>query len=419
MEPTKLALEKAYNYPLFQALAHRRSRRFRLGCEIEDGSFQYKSDKEPVPLSKTETALLCFAAAGQTGLIVAGDNPFRLGGDCQPTWDGRTFPSVCNTQKTALLFTNDEGVYLYKPRKSKRAVEIETLDDLANRLQDFDKDVIKIKDGRLEIPHSPPALFRSNIHDVNYPGQTMFLPVVDVSYEEINAFLAAIRFEGYYYTDPDTGKPAGMEKWIDKLKLSMNVPLQLLEQKLLVSCSLSAAFMIQNLLLMAEAMGLGGMPFGGFNPLIIMGGTPICRGLGFHWITTKKGALNPIGIDGVFESYCPPYWENISSAVDALVNEKYGPGGTYTPETDRTPLLDQELAAKRAEKVPEEVIQCTKDLCTYIYENYGRFPGTVDTMSIPISACIHHLDLDYYKENYVPGLINETHERHMADWHGK
>jgi len=201
--------------------------------------------------------------------------------------------------------------------------------------------------------------------------------------------------------------------------LSMKVPLQLLEQKLLVSCSLSAAFMIQNLLLMAEAMGLGGMPFGGFNPLIIMGGTPICRGLGFHWITTKKGELNPIGIDGVFESYCPPYWENMSSPVDALVNEKYGPGGTYTPETDRTPLLDQELAAKRAEKVPEEVIQCTKDLCTYIYENYGRFPGTVDTMSIPISACIHHLDLDYYKENYVPGLINETHERHMADWHGK
>lgn len=103
METTKLALEKAYNYPLFQALAHRRSRRFRLGCEIEDGSFQYKSDKEPVPLSKTETALLCFSAAGQMGLIVAGDNLFRLGGDCQPTWDGRTFPSVCNTQPDSFL----------------------------------------------------------------------------------------------------------------------------------------------------------------------------------------------------------------------------------------------------------------------------------------------------------------------------
>jgi len=43
MEINKLALEKAYNYPLFQALAHRRSRRFRLGCEIEDGPFQYKA----------------------------------------------------------------------------------------------------------------------------------------------------------------------------------------------------------------------------------------------------------------------------------------------------------------------------------------------------------------------------------------
>lgn len=298
-------------------------------------------------------------------------------------------------------------------------MEIETLDELANRLQDFAKDVIKIKDGRLEIPHSPAVLGPANIHNINYPGQTVFFPVVDVSYAAINTFLGGFRYGISYYTDPDTGKPAGMEKWVDKLHLSVAVPLPLREQRLLVACSLSAAFMVQNLILMAEAMGLGSVPFSGFNPFVVMGGTPITQGLGFRWVTTKKGGLNPVGIDGVLESHCPPYWENMSSAVDALINDKYGPGGTYTPEADPTPFLDQEATAKRAEKVPGEVLQCVKDLCTYIYETYGRFPGTVDTMSIPISACVHHLDLDYYKKYYVPGLINETQARHMAEWHSK
>ena len=52
------ALDQAWNYPLFEALYRRRSRRFGLGFEMPEGPFKYKSAHAPVPLSELEEALL-------------------------------------------------------------------------------------------------------------------------------------------------------------------------------------------------------------------------------------------------------------------------------------------------------------------------------------------------------------------------
>jgi len=51
-------VEKAWNFPLFEAIVGRRSRRFGFGMELSHGPFSYKSDKEPVPLDEAETAML-------------------------------------------------------------------------------------------------------------------------------------------------------------------------------------------------------------------------------------------------------------------------------------------------------------------------------------------------------------------------
>ena len=63
----KPEVEAAWNYPLFEALMGRRSRRFGFGMELEHGPFVYKSEKEPMSLSEEETALLVAAATGVTG----------------------------------------------------------------------------------------------------------------------------------------------------------------------------------------------------------------------------------------------------------------------------------------------------------------------------------------------------------------
>lgn len=51
-------LDKVSEYPLFEALYGRRSRRFGLGFEMTEGPFKYKSHHAPVPLSDIEEALL-------------------------------------------------------------------------------------------------------------------------------------------------------------------------------------------------------------------------------------------------------------------------------------------------------------------------------------------------------------------------
>ena len=63
-------VEKAWNFPLFEAIVGRRSRRFGFGMELSHGPFAYKSDKDPLPLDEAETAILVAAATGVTGAIL-------------------------------------------------------------------------------------------------------------------------------------------------------------------------------------------------------------------------------------------------------------------------------------------------------------------------------------------------------------
>ncbi len=101
-------VEKAWNFPLFEAIVGRRSRRFGFGMELSHGPFSYKSDKEPVPLDEAETAMLVAAATGVTGAILC-EGEFQ-GGMVKSV--GRPHPSAVGSHRTELFFTNDDGVFL-------------------------------------------------------------------------------------------------------------------------------------------------------------------------------------------------------------------------------------------------------------------------------------------------------------------
>ena len=68
-------------------------------------------------------------------------------------------------------------------------------------------------------------------------------------------------------------------------------------------------------------------------------------------------------------------------------------------------------------EVSDEGIACAKAVCKYIYETYGRFPASVDTMHLMWFMQAHHLDLDYYATYFRPGACSESHLTHMATWH--
>lgn len=67
--------------------------------------------------------------------------------------------------------------------------------------------------------------------------------------------------------------------------------------------------------------------------------------------------------------------------------------------------------------VSEEGSACTKAVCNYIYQTYGRFPATVDAMHLMWLMQAHHLDTDYYDRFFRPGAYGSTHAAHVATWH--
>jgi len=69
-------------------------------------------------------------------------------------------------------------------------------------------------------------------------------------------------------------------------------------------------------------------------------------------------------------------------------------------------------------EISPEGIECTKAICNYIHETYGRFPGTVDAMHLMWLMQVHHLDLDFYDRFFRPGAYGATHAAHLASWHG-
>ncbi len=54
---------------------------------------------------------------------------------------------------------------------------------------------------------------------------------------------------------------------------------------------------------------------------------------------------------------------------------------------------------------------------SYIYDMFGKFPGTVDTMRLMWFMHVHHLDLDVYDRFFKIGAYGNTHAAHMAPWH--
>src|SRR4029077_2794340 len=119
-------LNAAWNYPLFEALYGRRSRRFGLGFEMPEGPFRHKSPHAPVPLSELEEALLVGAGAGFSGMAFW-DLPTP---PLYPGLSGRTFPTTRSGGHTALLFSKDRGFYVLDGDvAATRLREIETADE--------------------------------------------------------------------------------------------------------------------------------------------------------------------------------------------------------------------------------------------------------------------------------------------------
>ena len=468
---THNGLNNFLSYPFISCLEERRTRRVARGTSIDAGPLSHTSTNRPAPLSRLEEAIL-IVCTGATGMTTH-DGPLE-----KPNGGGRELgtpflnvvaraaSSADDCQATSFFLINDDGVFLLRQPKGRDAVD--TMKSLPPRWSDWkDQDWIaaadavrvRVSDHRVEFPREFPYYLGWNRQISNRPGTTLLFPVVDCTWQYINAILILL-------SEPDGQRPLFIDDfrkfhpkgivetlaWLGgKLGLSTEIPyqpiggLKWVRNKFVnrnnpaplglsrpLRTDYECFFAMQNLMLVGQAMGVGGWIHSSIFPPYIYETDPSkgWYGLGFRMMTPRKlsptppipaSQPNPVGIDKVLEGLCPPYVGNMSEAVERVVEAKYGPRGPYGDQAVfARPYRDPRSGAaylERASHYSKEAIEYTKEICTYLYETYGRFPAHVDAFHTPgMWVQFSHLELEYYEKFFEPGQYARQ-SRHDALWH--
>ncbi|MFF4250242.1 hypothetical protein ACFY1L_03405 [Streptomyces sp. NPDC001663] len=438
--------------PLLDTVWHRRTHRVSRGASVPAGSMSYRSTHTQQPLSELEEAVL-IAITGCTGLTMP-DRPFEDPRDGKPimakpnlTMAGRTAGSPDNAQGTHFFMINDTGTYYLRklPPAPQEPFDAETLAARAAQSK------VKVLDHRLDVPQNRrdfPAYLDSNRFLSNLAGTTVFLPVVDLSHQYINALM-------YLLTQPDGARPtlvddrnfyrpAGVKKWVENgfLNADLKLPLGALGP---MRTQIEADLLLQNLMLTAEAMGLGAWIHASINPQIALGDPKFSRAygrmLGFTFVTPRWRLADlwrwhvplpkyanlrshPVGLtskegETLIAAACPPAHKSMADAVDSVIRSKFGTGGIYTDKDVFTRIYKEDYGQRylaEASEYEERVIDCARDICEYIIRTHRRFPAHTDAIHVPgIWLQAHHVEREYYERFFVNGLT-DRHRRHAELW---
>jgi hypothetical protein len=148
--------------------------------------------------------------------------------------------------------------------------------------------------------------------------------------------------------------------------------------------------------------------------------------LRWHVPLPKYAALrsHPVGLraggEHLIKAACPPNHPSMEEAVESVVRAKFGPGGIYTDEKTFARIYKGDYGRRylaEAGGYDQRVIDCVRDICTYIHATHGRFPAHADAIHVPgIWLQTHHVESEYYERFFVNGTT-DAHARHAAQWH--
>lgn len=469
--PAHPGLADLLRYPLMSALAERRTRRIARGVSVDAASLSHSSTNAPKSLSPLEEAVL-IVSTGLTGPVMH-DGPLKRpdGGDelGSPFTHviGRTASSPDNAHATSFFLINDHGIWLIKTPRDQDARQL--LGALPLAWEDWSEDdwlrianavKVQISDTRLEFPRTFPYYLGWNKQTSNVPGTTILFPVVDCTRQYINALLTVLAepdgqrpvlvddwqafepadlAEAAVWLGAQFGfpkripyQPIGGIKWVQNgfCNRDLSAPLGL--QRALRT-DYESFFLLQNVTLVAQAMGLGGWIHSSIFAPWVLHRDPAkgWLGLGFRFLEPDKTwglrwpplpatQPNPVGIDGVLEGLCPPYVGSMNEAVDVFVAEKYGPKGMYGDTATfaapyKNPADAEEYLRHQVPCSPKAIEYC-KEICTYLFDKYGRFPAHVDAFYVPgIWLQCSHLEIEYYEKFFKPSQFRQQ-AAHGAIW---
>jgi len=417
-------MKDALSMTLAEALFGRRARRFFSGASIPDGYFAYQSRYDPLPLNELEQMMVLTAAGGNTGWLnlimrAARYAPHLSNYSCSA--GGRTFPSAAGFHTSELFFTDDNGVYFFETRDAPALAERSECGefDLDDLLKAHRSRIKKLYDGRLKLPPEIPYVEPHNTWVVNHPGTTLIIPVGDLAQHVLAAICYYTQNGICFFDDIHKERISGLERFKGLVDVDKPYPLSFLEMTSMSELTAELSIACYAGMLMLQAMGLGGWMFDGIDPFAVLGasGESKVRGLGFRFDTDERWTLpNPTGLQGVFEGFTPPHYADMRHAVDALVNRKFGPGGPFYPDTPGY-YTETRKVRSMAEVHDEKFKECVALQAQYVFDRFGKFPGTVPSIFVLTYLQAHHLDLEFYDRFFKPGSYLKTHAEHMERWH--
>ena len=417
-------IQNMLSFPLMEALLGRRSRRFFRGAEIPDGVFRYKSDQKPLQLTELEKMLVVSACGGNTSwhhMIYRAANYAPHLSNYSGSAGGRVFPSAAGFHTSQLFFTDDEGVYMldmrdapaFDDRKDDGTLNLEAFVD------NVQKRVRKLQDGRLKLPSEVPYTEAHNTWVFNKPSTLVVIPVGDLSQHVLLAICYMLQNGLVLYDDINKCAIPGIDQFRDIVDVTNCWPITFVEQWSLSELTVELGASCYAGALMLQAMGLGGWMFNGVDPFAMLGasGDPEVPGLGFRYDTDDNWPYpNPTGLEGVMEGFCPPHHQDMRTAVDALCERKFGQGGPFCHDTPG-PWKDSSKVRSAAQVHDERFRECVALQAQYIFDVFGKFPGTVPSMFLIMYLQAHHLDLNFYDKFYKSGSYLKSHAMHLKDWH--
>jgi hypothetical protein len=412
------------NFGLIESLLGRRSRRFFMGAEISDGVFAYRSRQNPVPLSDLEKMLVVAACGGNTSwhhMIYRGALYAPHLSNYSGAAGGRVFPSAAGFQTSQTFFTDDDGVYVLEMRDAPAFADRGgdgslNMDGFVNNVQER---VRKLQNGRLRIPSQVPITEAHNTWVFNKPSTLVVIPVGDLSQHVLLNVCYMLQNGLVLYDDINKRAIPGVDQFKDIVDTKNVWPIAFVEQWSLSELTVELGTSCYAGTLMLQAMGLGGWMLNGVDPFALLGasGDPQVPGLGFRYDEDERWPYpNPTGLEGVMEGYCPPHYPNMRAAVEAVCERKFGPGGPFHPDTPG-PWKDSSKVRSAAQVHDERFRDCVALQTQYVYDTFGKFPGTVPSMFLIMYLQAHHIDLEFYNTFFKPGSYLETHATHMDRWH--
>jgi hypothetical protein len=405
------------------------------------GPLAFQSRFPPSPLTEGEEAALVFAACAITGHALAdlcyapGEGGTIIGGLV-----GRTIASGDALQTVALAVTNGHATYLMRRPRELPPGDIPQLVELGRNnafTELYRRCRVKIKEGRAAPPTDP--LFNLNVNrwSACAPGTSYFLPINDLTLIYINGLLELFNqtTAAFILDERNSFRPAGIARFArsrgghleDNPHRGRVGTVRQVEQFVTEFVTIEQGMMLQNLGLMAQALGLGGFPnfanhdFGWFQALgFRLQQMPASRYVGAGKIVSLAMTLlkrdpevpYPVGLERngeiLLKPFCPPYYRSMTEAVQAVADLKFGPNGVFRGQTAGSAWKSAPDVTREIPPLSEAALAATIAYCEYLWHRYGRFPVYLTPYRTVAGFQACHLDAEFYDRFYRPEALSST-----------